>query len=78
MDRVRELMIYYINETFDWTGLIMLIMSIHSKVAKRLGLLKCVKHLLPRESRKLVYKTMTQPILMEYGDIVWVIGLITR
>ncbi|CAB4000393.1 Hypothetical predicted protein [Paramuricea clavata] len=38
-------------------------------VAKRLGLLKRVKHLLPRQSRELVYKTVIQPVL-EYGDIV--------
>jgi hypothetical protein len=33
-------------------------------------LLKRVKHLLPRQSRELVYKTVIQPVL-EYGDIVW-------
>ena len=56
-----------INETFDWSDHID---YVYSKVAKRLGLLKRVKHLLPRESRELVYRTMIQPIL-EYGDIVW-------
>ena len=56
-----------INETFDWSDHID---YIHSKVAKRLGSLKRVKHLLPRESRELVFKTMIQPVL-EYGDFVW-------
>ena len=43
---------------------------IHSKVAKRLGLLKRVKHLLPVKSREIMYNTMIRPIL-DYGDIVW-------
>ena len=43
---------------------------IQSKVAKRLGLLKRVKHLLPVRSREIMYNTMIQPIL-DYGDIVW-------
>ena len=43
---------------------------IHSKAAKRLGLLKRVKHLLPVKSREIMYNTMIQPIL-DYGDIVW-------
>ena len=42
---------------------------IQSKVAKRLGLLKRVKHL-PVKSREIIYNTMIQPIL-DYGDIVW-------
>ena len=49
-----------INETLDWSEHID---HIQSKVAKRLGLLKRVKHLLPVKSRELVYKTMIQPIL---------------
>ena len=43
---------------------------IQSKVAKRLGLLKRVKHLLTVRSREIMYNTMIQPIL-DYGDIVW-------
>ena len=43
---------------------------IHSKVAKRLGLLKRVKHLLAVKSREIMYNTMIQPIL-DYGDFVW-------
>jgi hypothetical protein len=56
-----------INESLDWSDHID---YVQSKVAKRLGLLKRVKHLLPRQSRELVYKTVIQPVL-EYGDIVW-------
>ena len=54
-----------INETFDWSDHID---YVHCKVAKRFGLLKRVKHLLPRQSRELVHKTMIQPVL-EYEDI---------
>ena len=43
---------------------------IQTKVAKRLGLLKRVKQLLPVKSREIMYNTMIQPIL-DYGDIVW-------
>ncbi len=56
-----------INESLDWSDHID---YVQSKVAKRLGLLKRLKHLLPRQSRELVYKTVIQPVL-EYGDIVW-------
>ena len=40
-----------INETFDWSDPID---YVHSEVARRLGLLKRVKHLRLRESRELV------------------------
>ena len=43
---------------------------IQSKVTKRLGLLKRVKHLPPVKSREIMYNTMIQPIL-DYGHIVW-------
>ena len=56
-----------LNETMEWSDHID---YIHSKVAKRLGLLKRVKHLLPVKSREIMYNTMIQPIL-DYGDIVW-------
>ena len=56
-----------LNETMDWSDHID---YIQSKVAKRLGLLKRVKHLLPVKSREIMYNTMIQPIL-DYGDIVW-------
>ena len=56
-----------INESLDWSDHID---NVQSKVAKRLGLLKRVKHLLPRQPRELVYKTVIQPVL-EYEDIVW-------
>ena len=41
---------------------------IQSKVAKRLGLLKRVKHL-PVKSREIMYNTMIQ-LILDYGDIV--------
>ena len=41
---------------------------IQSKVAKRLGLLERVKHLLPVRSRKIMYNTIIQPIF-DYGGI---------
>ena len=56
-----------LNETMEWSDHID---YIHSKVAKRLGLLKRVKHLLPVKSREIMYNTMIQPILY-YGDIAW-------
>ena len=56
-----------LNDTMEWSDHID---YIHSKVAKRLGLLKRVKHLLPVKSREIMYNTMIQPIL-DYGDIVW-------
>ena len=49
-----------LNETMEWSDHID---YIHSKVAKRLGLLKRVKHLLPVKSREIMYNTMIQPIL---------------
>ena len=56
-----------LNETMEWSDHID---YIQSKVAKRLGLLKRVKHHLPVNSREIMYNTMIQPIL-DYGDIVW-------
>ena len=56
-----------LNEKMEWSDHID---YIQSKVAKRLGLLKRVKHLLPVRSREIMYNTMIQPIL-DYGDIVW-------
>ena len=41
-----------------------------SKVNKRLGLLKRIKHLLPHFARVLYYTSVIQP-LFDYGDIVW-------
>ena len=56
-----------LNETMEWSDHID---YIHSKVAKRLGLLKRVKLLLPVKSREIMCNTVIQPIL-DYGDIVW-------
>ena len=55
-----------LNETMEWSNHID---YIQSKVAKRLGLVKRVKHL-PVKSRAIMYNTMIQPIL-DYGDIGW-------
>ena len=41
-----------------------------SKVNKRLGLLKRIKHLLPHFARVLYYTSVIQP-LFDYGDVVW-------
>ena len=41
-----------------------------TKVAKRLGVLKRIKHLLPVYARKIYVSTMVIPIL-EYASIVW-------
>ena len=54
-----------LNETMEWSDHVDYIQA-----AKRLGLLKRVKHLLPVKSREIMYNTMIQPIL-DYGDIVW-------
>ena len=44
--------------------------QLQSKVAKRLGVLKRIKHLLPVYARKIYVTTMVIPIL-EYASIVW-------
>ena len=44
--------------------------QLQSKVAKRLGVLKRIKHLLPIYARKIYVTTMVIPIL-EYASIVW-------
>ena len=56
-----------LNQKMKWSDHID---YIQSKVAKRLGLLKSVKHFLPVRSREIMYNTTIQPIL-DYGDIVW-------
>ena len=56
-----------LNETMEWSDHID---YIHSKVAKRLGLLKRVKHLLPVKSREIMYNTTIQPILST-GTLSW-------
>jgi len=50
------------------TGLLM--QGLQSKVAKRLGVLKRIKHLLPVSARKIYATTMIIPILA-YASIVW-------
>ena len=56
-----------INENLTWSDHID---SIQTKVAKRLGILKRIRHLIPRKSREIVFNTLILPIL-DYGDIVW-------
>ena len=41
-----------------------------AKINKRLGLLKRIKHLLPRFARLLYYNSLVLP-LFDYGDIIW-------
>ena len=48
---------------------------VQSKVSRRLGILKRIRHLLPTKTREIVFNTLILPIL-DYGDIVWGIGLI--
>lgn len=40
------------------------------KVRKRLGILRRIKHLLPKHTRELYVKTLVFPVL-DYGDIIW-------
>ena len=56
-----------INQYLTWHDQID---QIQSKVAKRLGVLKRIKHLLPVYARKIYVTTMVIPIL-EYASIVW-------
>ena len=44
--------------------------KLQSKIAKRLGVLKRIKHLLPVYARRIYVSTMVIPIL-EYASIVW-------
>ena len=46
------------------------IQQLQSKIAKRLGVLKLIKHLLPVYARRIYVSTMVIPIL-EYASIVW-------
>ena len=53
-----------LNETMEWSDHID---YIHSKIAKRLGLLKRVKHLLPVKFREIMYNTMIQDDPTNFG-----------
>ena len=55
------------HETKEYIGLFLVFLA---KVNKRLGLLKRIKHLLPRHARVLYYNSLVQP-LFDYGDLVW-------
>ena len=44
--------------------------NLSSKVNKRLGLLKRIRHLLPHNARLLSYNCLVLP-LFDYGDLVW-------
>ena len=56
-----------LNETMEWSDRID---YIQSKVAKRLGPLKRLKHLLPVKSREIMYNSMVQ-LVLDNGNIVW-------
>ena len=43
---------------------------IQRKVLQRLGVLRRIKHLLPRSTREVVVNTLILPLL-DYGDLVW-------
>ena len=57
----------HISSDFTWTDHIE---HLTGKVSQRLGLLKCIKHLLPFRARLLFYKSLVMP-LFEYADLVW-------
>ena len=40
------------------------------KLSKRIGLLRSIKHLLPKQERIILYNSIIKPILM-YGSVVW-------
>ena len=61
-----------INENLNWADHVD---YVQSKVSRRLGILKRIRHLLPTKTREIVFNTLILPIL-DYGDIVWGIGLI--
>ena len=44
--------------------------SVARKVSQRIGVLRRIKHLLPRAQRETVYNSMMLP-LFDYADIVW-------
>ena len=48
----------------------MLIDSVCNKLSKRIGLLRSIKHLLPKQERIILYNSIIKPILM-YGSVVW-------
>ena len=56
-----------INQHLTWHDHIE---QLQSKIAKRLGVLKRIKHLLPDYARRIYVSTMVIPIL-EYASIVW-------
>ena len=56
-----------INENLSWTDHVD---YIKNKVSQRLGVLRRIKHLLPRDTRELFVKAMVLPIL-DYADVTW-------
>ena len=56
-----------INENLNWGDHIA---SLEQKVAKRLGLIKRISHLIPRTQKLTLVNTMIIP-LFDYGDVVW-------
>ena len=44
--------------------------SMCNKLSKRIGLLRSIKHLLPKQERIILYNSIIKPILM-YGSVVW-------
>ena len=56
-----------INQHLTWHDHIE---QLQSKIAKRLGVLKRIKHLLPVYARRIYVSTLVIPVL-EYASIVW-------
>ena len=44
--------------------------SVCNKLSKRIGLLRTIKHLLPKQERIILYNSIIKPTLM-YGSVVW-------
>lgn len=55
------------NESLAWTHNLE---NLPSKVNKRLGLPKRIRHLLPISARLLLYNTIVLPVF-DYTDIIW-------
>ena len=56
-----------LNDSLNWSDHVH---SIQEKLAKRLGMLKRIKHLLPLHLRKVIVNSSIVP-LFDYGDIIW-------
>ena len=56
-----------IGENLSWMDHVE---KIYSKVSQRIGVLRRIKHLLPKAQREMVFNSMILP-LFDYSDIIW-------